>query len=192
MYVFMRLFFLVPVFFLIANELKASSRIKKTERFAIPELRRAAKNIVIEFNSIRILNTGMMQNLGHALVLSNGLFGQYCLFSNFVVIKQWNEMEPYAKTYLILLSIVLQILWGTVLKVSGRIHANVNRVPKSWKYLEFDTPEEKKYLQKVAKSCRKIGIGVDGLFIIKRTSSLKFFRAIVKGTFRALLTIGRK
>ncbi|OXA39701.1 hypothetical protein Fcan01_25431 [Folsomia candida] len=180
----------LPFFFLVVNELKWEQN-GEAGRQTIPELRNSAKNIVIEFNSVRILNCGMMKFLGPMLTLVNLMIGQFCLFTNFVVIRRWNEMASFTKAYFILLSTMFQLVWGICLEVSGRIHKNVNTVSKSWKYFTLETPQESKYLRKMAKSCRPIGVGQDGIFIIKRISSMKFFRGIITGTFKALLTIGK-
>jgi hypothetical protein len=58
--------------------------------------------------------------------------------------------------------------------------------------MECQTKEEKKFISKFRKACRPLRVGAGSTFTIRRLSVLKFARAIVKGTIRALLTVGKK
>lgn len=83
-----------------------------------------------------------------------------------------------------------QIIWGLTLEMAGRIALEATKVTKSWKQIKIKDKLEGKIFTKFRKSCRPVVFGQEGVFTIKRMTVLKFFRAIVKGTFRALLTIG--
>lgn len=89
-------------------------------------------------------------------------------------------------------SMVMQIFWGALLQLSGVFHKHAKITLKSWKNIKVGNKMDKKYMSKFLKACRPIAIGERGLFLVKQTTVLKFFRAIVKGTFRALLTLGKK
>jgi hypothetical protein len=87
---------------------------------------------------------------------------------------------------------VLQFGWGLILEISGRFQTFSSSTLKSWKLLQFQSAIESKYLKKFKKSQKPLLIGKQGVFIIQRLTVLKFFRALMKGTFKALLTIGGK
>lgn len=86
---------------------------------------------------------------------------------------------------------MIQIIWAWILEICGRYNAESKKTLDSWKFLEHRGKEEKKLMSKVRKSCRPFSFGEKGIFVIKRMTVLKFLRGIVKGTFRALLTLGR-
>lgn len=84
-----------------------------------------------------------------------------------------------------------QTYWGIMLAVCGKIKLRHKHTVKSWKYFKCDSKLESKYLSKFRKATKPICVGEPGVFEIKRLTVLKFFRGIIKGTFRALLTIGK-
>lgn len=84
-----------------------------------------------------------------------------------------------------------QVVWGLILEGYGRTEKLARNVTKSWKRLPNLEPLERKLLAKFGKATRPISFGLELIFSIKRNSVIKFYRAIVKGTFRAILTIGR-
>lgn len=100
------------------------------------------------------------------------------------------QLAIFLQGMLVLFGVTLQTIWAIVLELSGRFHTQSVRTLASWKGLDFKTGAEKKYMSKFKKGCYPLSIGERGLFIVRRISVLKFLRAIVKGTFRALLTIG--
>lgn len=86
-----------------------------------------------------------------------------------------------------------QGVWGFMLEGAGRLEMVARNVAKSWRHLPNSMdPLEKKILSKFGKGTRSISFGLEGVFTVKRNSVIKFYRAVVKGTFRALLTIGRR
>ncbi|OXA54748.1 hypothetical protein Fcan01_10775 [Folsomia candida] len=82
--------------------------------------------------------------------------------------------------------------WTAWLEVIGSYNHISKNTLSSWKNLKFLTKTEKTYFQKYAKSCHTLIIGKRGVFTIKKLSVLNFTMAVTKGTFRSLLTIGRR
>ncbi|OXA54367.1 hypothetical protein Fcan01_10177 [Folsomia candida] len=155
----------------------------------------------------------VMETLGPLTLYVHFTWGQFCLFCNFQAIRNWNSMTHFTKvkqaTSAANLQLVLQanidsagkgmlltwsttgqIIWGLTLEMAGRIALEATKVTKSWKQIKIKDKLEGKIFTKFRKSCRPVVFGQEGVFTIKRMTVLKFFRAIVKGTFRALLTIG--
>lgn len=79
-------------------------------------------------------------------------------------------------------------MWGIAVEILGRIDSRLRKIPKSWKHIKA---EDKRLISRIRKSCRPFNFGVEGVFSFKRNTLLKFFQGIVKGTFKALLTIGK-
>lgn len=88
-------------------------------------------------------------------------------------------------------SIWVQLFWGTVIEVSSWAQVMAKKTIASWKFVKFKGKDERKFLAKFRKASKPISVGVMGVFEIKRLTVPKFFRGIIKGTFRALLTIGK-
>lgn len=88
-----------------------------------------------------------------------------------------------------MLSILAQCIWFIGLEVTGRIDLYGKRVLRSWKYIEHQNNDDRKYMNKFRKGCRPLAWGVEGVWVVKRLSVLKFLMAVVKGTFRAILAL---
>jgi len=148
---------------------------------------RSAKNIPIEYKAIGILHMKGMQIYGLIIIPYHFLISQFILYANFTLIRHRDELELIMQLGVIVLNITVLGFWGTVLEVSGWFHSEVIKTIRSWKAVQFGTTLEYKSFRKFKKSCLPIVIGYQKLVQIKRLTVLKFMRAIVKGTFRALL-----
>jgi hypothetical protein len=82
-----------------------------------------------------------------------------------------------------------QASWLAVLEFAGSFHKNSKEAIYSWKYIKCKNSGDAKYLRKFRRSCRTLGIGEQGLFIIKRLSVIKFTRDVIKGTAKALVAL---
>lgn len=90
------------------------------------------------------------------------------------------------------LSLVIQIVWAIILELGGRFTRDAKRSLKSWKCMEFSNAAENKLMSKIRKAAAKpMVLGEEGTYKIARQSVLKFLRSIVKGSARAILTIGK-
>ncbi|OXA45032.1 hypothetical protein Fcan01_20334 [Folsomia candida] len=137
------------------------------------------------------MHTQLMSFGGYALTGWHAAFSQFILFANVSVITDKARMEKRVKVLVLMLSIIAQVTCTLLLEVSGRLLENGKKTVKSWKEMKFHTREEKAYMTKFRKSCRPLRTGKEGFFIISRITVLKFMRSIIRGTFRAVLTIGR-
>ncbi|OXA40355.1 hypothetical protein Fcan01_25079 [Folsomia candida] len=84
---------------------------------------------------------------------------------------------------------VFQFLWAFTLEVSGSFHSYSTKILKSWEVVPGNTVK-RKYFKKFILSIKPIGIGVEGVMIFKKLTSIKFLRAIMTGTVRSVLTMG--
>lgn len=86
----------------------------------------------------------------------------------------------------------MQVFWAIALELSGRFYSQSKQTLGSWRNLAFKSAADKKFMSKFKRGCYPMALGERGVFGIKQISVLKFLRAIIKGTFRALLTLGGK
>lgn len=86
---------------------------------------------------------------------------------------------------------MLQTAWGITLEIGGRFQLKAKRTLESWNLLPIANPLEKKLKSKFRKSVKPLILGKKGVYAVSRLTVLKFIMSIIKGTFRALLTIGK-
>jgi hypothetical protein len=156
------------------------------------ELRNDAFALTHEYRCLEIMHRLTMKSFGMAFPAIQGLLGQFVLFCNFNIILGWDTLGRIDRILLTLWTLTSMFLWIIVLELSGRFCENAKQTLKSWKFMKFDDKLQGRYMKKFRKTCRPLNIGLDGYMRINRLAVLKFIRGITKGTFRALLTVGKK
>jgi hypothetical protein len=150
---------------------------------------RRIDNFPLEYTILQLLHKQGMEFYGFLLIPTQTLVGQFILYSNYTLIRHWNELDVTMKYLIMMIDLTVICIWNAILEVSGRFHMDATKSLKSWKLLTVRNKMETKYLSKFRKAARPLAIGFGEVFKIKRLTVLKFIRGIVKGTFRALLTI---
>jgi hypothetical protein len=146
---------------------------------------RKPMNLVLEYRMVEILHKLGMSTFGSLLLPFHILMGQFILFSNVSALRGGKDFD----FNFIILSFYAQAAWFCVLEFGGRFHKNSTKTVKSWKYFNFKTKAEAKYMSKFRKACVPLCLEAKGVFSVKRLSVLKFIRSVVRGTFRAVLTL---
>jgi len=113
---------------------------------------------------------------------------QVALFCICMCVRIWNELDRITRSILMDSTSGALLVWSVALELSGRLELGSRRLLRSWKNWNWSVAD-KKLLSKFRKSCRPICMRAGSYHVIQRTSVLKFLRGIVRGTFRALLTI---
>jgi hypothetical protein len=115
------------------------------------------------------------------------------VFCQYSLIKQWNTLDSASKGMLGMAAITLLVFWVGVLETAGRFHKLSRSSIKSWKKegKMSGSKYERKVIGRFCKSCKPLSMGFEGTFVIKRLSAIKFLRAVIKGTFRALVTLNK-
>jgi hypothetical protein len=115
------------------------------------------------------------------------------VFCQYSLIKQWNTLDSASKGMLGMAAITLLVFWVGVLETAGRFHKLSRSSIKSWKKegKMSGSKYERKVIGRFCKSCKPLSMGLEGTFVIKRLSAIKFLRAVIKGTFRALVTLNK-
>jgi hypothetical protein len=162
--------------------------LNQSEYRTSPTLRHA-ENLSKEYRTVELLHKRGMAFYGTMVLPTQTILGQFILYCNFTLIRHWTKLDATMKCFISLVTFSVLCFWGSTLEASGRFHMDSTKALKSWKLLNFRNKDEAKYLSKFRKSCRPLTVGTGEVFKIKRLNVLKFFRGIVKGTFRALLTL---
>jgi hypothetical protein len=142
-------------------------------------------NLVLEYRAVEILHISGISTFGSLFLPLHVLLGQFILFSNVSALRGGKDFDYN----FVILSFYAQAAWFCVLEFGGRFHKNSTKTVKSWKCLAFKTKAEAKYMSKFRKACVPLKIETKGMFSIRRLTVLKFVRSVVRGTFRAVLTL---
>lgn len=126
--------------------------------------------------------------LAPVLIPAQAIVTQFSLSCNYLLIRDWAYLDATSTSLLVLWSGGVLFLWTVVLSSGGYIQSQGRRTIVSWKY--FNWPRAKKAeLSRFRRSCKPLAIRAGGYFCIGKLTLLKFFRGIVRGTFRALLAL---
>jgi hypothetical protein len=141
------------------------------------------------YRSFEILHKIGMHATGRTLLPFNILTTKYVIFCQFTLLRHWKTLDTSSIAILFVSSLGQQASWLAVLEFAGSFHKNSKEAIYSWKYMKCKNSGDAKYLRKFRRSCRTLGIGEQGLFIIKRLSVIKFTRDVIKGTAKALVAL---
>jgi hypothetical protein len=175
---------IVVVYPIIQREFRAG--LSPTEYRTSNRMRRF-ENFSTEYRTLELLHKQAMSIFGVMIIPEQNLVGQFVLYSNYTLIKYWNELDFTIKCVITMMDLTVLCFWFIILEVCGRFYMEAAKSLKSWKLLPVRNRMEAKYLSKFRKASRPLVIGFGEVFKIKRLTVLKFLRGIVKGTFRALL-----
>jgi hypothetical protein len=131
-----------------------------------------------------------------SIIPMQAMITQFTLFSVYTLMVGWSkaDMEFVVKVILLLGIVAAVGCWSFLLQFGGWFSENSSKTLNSWKFFKLKK-QEKKYLSKFRKSCRPLCIRVDeeyGQCRIGRLSVLKFLKGIIRGIFRALLTLHKR
>jgi len=140
-------------------------------------------NLMHAYRTVEVVHRMGMDLIGKLILPYYTIAGQFILFCNVLGLQ-----EETTDVILLLLSFVAQCTAFSALEFGGKFSKNAIATVKSWKYLNYSY-FDKKWLNKFRKSCIPLRIETKGYFVVKRLTVLKFLRSIVKGTFRALITL---
>jgi hypothetical protein len=172
----------------LAKELRGNEK----KYLTLNELRNDAFALTHEYRCLELIHRLTMQSFGGVFPVAQGLVGQFILFCNFYIILGWDTLGRIDRILLTLWTLSCTCSWLIILELSGRFYENAKQTLKSWKFMKFEDKLQGRYMKKFRKTCRPLKIGLDGYMKINRLAVLKFIRGITKGTFRALLTVGKK
>jgi len=185
--------YVVPGMPLILRELRPMNNFnynKTRPLYRFSNRLRTIKYLPLIYRSIELIQLNINCLMGVAFIPMQALITQLSLFSICMVITKWKETDGVTKSLLAVWTVGCLMIWSAALEIGGRLNLEGKRLLRSWKDWNWSN-KDKKLINKIRNSCRPISLRAGGFHIIKRTSVLKFLKGIVRGTFRALLTIYR-
>ncbi|CAL8146769.1 unnamed protein product [Orchesella dallaii] len=160
-------------------------------QYSKPHLRQW-KTYIREYRSLEILNIQYLEFYSPFSVLMNATAVQVALFSNVMLFTKWEQLSTEAVVILVSWCALDQILWVICLEMAAQLSVEGERTVKAWKGFDWDSVVGNKVMKKFAKSCKPIRIGHGTMYTIRKRNVLTFFKAILRGTFRAFLTLQNK
>ncbi|CAL8136430.1 unnamed protein product [Orchesella dallaii] len=139
------------------------------------------------YRGLQILHSRALNLYGWMMIPFQTLCLNQVLFCNYILTTRWKEMEDLHKALLLLWSVMITIIYGGVLEYGGRLFQVGTKTLRSWEHFNWGTNWRNKYMKRFGKACRPIRIHYGNRYTIRKLTVLKFFRGIVRGTFRALL-----
>lgn len=155
----------------------------------LPELRTTPENIVLVYRTLEIYVKNLLIRFGSIVLPVQAYLSQFVLILNYVLIKNGHEMTGVSIMVALTWSLACQMAWIILLSLAAIFAKEAKVTTKSCKYFEFSSKLEKKYMSKFAKSCKPLFVGKEGVFRVSKKTVLKFLQGIVRGTFRALITL---
>ena len=149
---------------------------------------RCPNNLPVQYRSLEVLHKNALEIAAPCIIPIQVIFTNLCLFCNFTLITQWNKMNTVTKAVLLLWTCAVLVAWITGLQFGGWMRLKSIQVLRSWYFYEW-SKADMKYMRRFQRSCKPLAIRVGKMYCIKRNSVLTFLRGIVRGTFRALLTL---
>lgn len=144
-----------------------------------------------EYTRLELMHNVFNQLVAPGIIPFQSIVTQISLFCSCTLILSWNRLDIVTRIILILWEIGIIFLQSMILELGGRLHSQSKKVLKEWKYLNW-RPLSKRILNKFRKSRRPIALRAGQYHSIKRLSILKFYKGLIRGTFRAILSIGKQ
>jgi hypothetical protein len=147
----------------------------------------------VSIRSFQLLHKSVFGAIGFALIPLHFICGQFVVFCQYSLITGWSGLDSVSKGMLGINGTALLMFWVGVLETAGRFHKLSRSSIKRWKKegKMSESKYERKFIGRFCKSCKPLSMGLEGTFVIKRLSAMKFLRAVIKGTFRAVVTLSK-
>jgi hypothetical protein len=150
---------------------------------------RCPDTLLLEYRIMEQTHFNINAVLGRPLLPCNALIGQFVIFSQITLIRDWNKLDFYSIYVLAASSSTSMILWIIALEICGQQNSKCKEVMDSWRFIKFQNSSEAKYFYKMRKICPVIHIGILGTFTVKRKTVLTFAKGISRGVFKELLAL---
>ncbi|CAL8106442.1 unnamed protein product [Orchesella dallaii] len=148
-------------------------------------------DLMFNYRCFQILQSCSMEVFGYILVPIQSTIMNLVVFCNFMMLIHGSELQIITLATMSLWSILCTSSWTFILFLGGYMHKSSERTFRSWKVHPWGSKNERKIMSKFRKSCRPVLIQFGNMYVIRKRTCLKFLRGITKGTFRALLALGR-
>lgn len=150
---------------------------------------RELHNLQKIYRSFQILNEHVMFVFGPYITLFHGIFVVGPVFGNFIIIRYWTSLDILSKGPVCIACWIATIFWLLVLQLGKYLWVGGKQILWSWRQFDWKVSErERSTMKKFTKSCRPILIFHGKQFVVGRLTQFTYFKAVIRGLFRVLLT----
>ncbi len=178
--------YLFYITFLYTTELRLGLPSKKNRSRS--HIRENVKNLQCVFRAFQVLHKYWMNFFGPYILVFHGAFMISTIFHFFVAIRYWPGLQTYAKIPLVGGGIVNLIIWTNLLEFGRIMFSRGSKVLSSWKGNKWKSRDENRAMAKFRVSCEPLLIAHGTQFVIRRGNLFLFYKGIMRGIVRVLLT----
>jgi hypothetical protein len=153
---------------------------------------RKKKFNTVDYRGFEVFNRILLNLYGQFIFPGEALFRIMITLGSYILIRYIGNLN--FPTFFILFNgnSSLAIFITLILRFGGIYAKESGKTITSW---NFDTKEyllrEKKYLEKLKKSCRPLVVEYLGFYKINNKSLISFWQAVIRGILRLLLALGK-
>lgn len=152
------------------------------------DILRKYSHLTVAYRGFQILMHYSTSVYGIYLVIFNAVSILGSSFSNFALIKYWNDLELTTKAPLLIGNTFIIMGWSCVLGMGRFLFSKGKKVLASWDRYEWPSALVQREMRKFRMSCKPFALCYGTTFVVGRDKVLTFFKGVTRGTMRALLT----
>jgi hypothetical protein len=150
-------------------------------------LRLLPKHVTMEYRKIQVIQLNVNEQLGVTLISLEALIGETAVYSNFIMLTMWEELDGITAAVFVFIAVAVTIGWVVFLEGFGMFHKRGQELLESWRLASWSSKMDRIWVEKFVKSCRPLAMRSKEHFCVRRISSLKFLQAVVVGTLSLVL-----
>lgn len=170
-----------------SNYLPDGPGFQRSEDYYTKPRFREAQTIRGLYRRFEIYHQIYLHLFSYILVPIQALILQLFLFCTYVLFNHSHTLNTAATMQFAIWCVFAVGTWSALIQVSGYVYSSSMKTLRSWKSHDWGSPYENKIMSRFARSCKPLSIGYHTTFVIRRLTILKFFKAVIRGTFRTLL-----
>lgn len=159
------------------------------KRYRTLDRLRNSENLQIVYRGFQILNANMLSFVGPVVLVGHGVCAILPMFCNFILIRYWDILDAISITSVSIMGIFPLGFWTLVLQFGKYLFVRGNKTLGSWNRQSWGNLRENKIMKRFGRSCRLVLLRYGNQLVIGRMTQFVFVKAIMRGTFKSLLTI---
>ncbi len=141
------------------------------------------------FRCFQVLNIHLMQFAGPCINYFHCAYIILPVLGNFLLIKYWQDLSTIEACIVFVIGEGVIIYWTIVLQLGKYLHVRGEKIIWSWKGVWCNSPCETKLMRKFIKSCTLVLIQNGKMFVVKKITQFVYFKGVMRGIFKSLLTL---
>lgn len=173
------------LYLLISRELRMGTNVK----YLCDSSFRISQNVRLVYRAIQVLGQHLLLTCSCGLYIlgCNALFIKTSIYLTFVLLRYWSELKLITKVPMLIGDILAVGWWTFVLELGCLYFVAGKRTLMSWNRHNWGFQEQNRLMRKFQRSSKPILLCYGTQFVIGPLSVLRFYRCVIRGTFRVLL-----